>query len=126
MNKLKLTLIGNAIFSGLSGASMLLFGSWLNKLMAIPNPLILQIIGGGLILFSAFLFWTANQSSYNPNQIKMISLMDWGWVAGSLAIILLQAFNLSNTAYWIIGVVALIVATFGSLQLLYLSSLRSG
>jgi hypothetical protein len=54
MNELKKYLTINAIFSAISGLSMLLFSSRLNSLFAIENAFVFPLIGANLIVFSSF------------------------------------------------------------------------
>ncbi len=117
-NTLKSILWGNALFSALSG-TLLLFGShWLASIMHISTPSILQVIGVGLLIFAGFVGTIARRPT--PKMVRQIILQDWLWVIGSVAILLTDAFNLSQVAYWMIGVVAVIVADFAFFQQRYL------
>lgn len=114
--KLKNVLVGNALFSMISGLAAVLFNRELGKFMNIENELILQIIGGGLIVFGAFVLSQAIAKKVNLLLIKSIILQDWLWVIVSILIIILQLFNLNFNAYLLIGIIAMIVANFAFLQ----------
>ncbi|MEM7103745.1 MAG: hypothetical protein AAF502_11475 [Bacteroidota bacterium] len=115
-SKLRSVLYANAAFSGLSGVAMAIFHEKLALWMQIPLPYVLVIIGIGLILFSGTLIMAARKSPIPGKDVNMIIIQDWLWVAVSILIIITQAFGLNSTGYWVIGIVALIVADFAILQ----------
>ena len=110
--KLRYVLLSNAVFSLLSGAGMSFFHPGIAEVMGVVNPNILLYIGLALIGFSATVFYTASKRAISPKQVKSIIIQDWIWVFGSLVIIVFHAWDLTENAYWIIGVVALIVGVF--------------
>ena len=116
VKKLKIALKANALFSFLSGLTLLVFHQWLAEIMNIVNANTLLLIGLGLLFFAGTVFWTATRTEVNPKQIWAIIWQDWIWVAGSALLILSGAFGISTTGYIIIGVVALIVGDFAVLQ----------
>jgi hypothetical protein len=116
VQKLKKILLVNALFSGINGIAMIVFHKAISELMAISWPLILVMIGIGLLFFSSLLLWVRSRSEVDETQVKSIIIQDWLWVIGSFLIVLFQAFNLSFWGYEIITVVALVVAVFAFLQ----------
>jgi len=121
--KLRVVLKANAIFSFTSGVLVSLFYGRLADFMQVGNAYVLLGIGIGLILFSATVFQAARRGALSPRQVKSIIIQDWAWVLGSVMIIGLQAWDLTNAAYWMVGVVALIVADFAIFQRKYLKGL---
>ena len=115
--RLKRVLICNAVFSAIAGLLMIILNSQFVQIFGIVNGLVFYILGPGLILFGIDVAYVAIKQINNPKRVKGISFMDFGWVLGSLIIIVTTAFNLSWIGYELIGIVAAIVFTFGFLQL---------
>lgn len=122
MKALKITLLANASFSLSSGLTLILFDRQVSTWMSISNPTILLIIGIALIVFELLVTFTAFSKPIKPKFVKLIIFLDWLWVAGSITIIAIQAFELNIYGYWMIGVVATIVAVFALLQTKYLGN----
>lgn len=119
-NKLRLVLKVNAIFSAISGLTLMFLNQWLANLMNISNSSILLVIGIGLVLFGGSVYWSAVQENISIKKIKLIIIQDWMWVVGSAVIILSQGLGINRIGFIIIGIVALIVADFAILQQKYL------
>lgn len=117
LNRLKNVLFGNAVFSIVSGSFMLLFNSTMAELFGLDDGMIFYILGPGLILFGLDVAFVAKKKLENKKQVFLISLMDFGWVLGSAAILFTAAFNLSQIGYELIALVGIIVLLFGVLQL---------
>jgi hypothetical protein len=80
---LKTTLTANAVFSAISGSSILLYQNWL--MMQIPAPVWFWLtIGTGLILFSAQLFLIASMPELAKKLTLLVVYSDIGWVILSL------------------------------------------
>ncbi len=118
--KLKNVLVSNALFSMTSGLIALFFSRPISVLMNIEKELILQIIGGGLVLFGGFVLSQAFTKKANLLLIKSIVIQDWIWVIASVIVIVFQLFTLSFNAYLLIGIIAIIVANFAYFQNKYL------
>ncbi len=119
--KLKNTLLINALFSMISGGIAYLFSTKISFWMNIENDFILQILGIGLILFGGFVLSQAFAKKANYLLIKSIIIQDWIWVFGSIGIIVFQLFNLSTNGYLLIGIIAIVVANFAIFQKRYLT-----
>ena len=115
--KLKRVLLGNAAFSFISGLLMIAINRIITSLFGLENGLIFYILGAGLIVFAAHVRHTAKRKLENKKQVLSISIADFIWVVGSLAIIGTSTFQLTQLGYIIIGFVAFIVLLFGILQL---------
>lgn len=116
----------NALFSLSSAMIMLIFYAPLTELMQFRSAYILPLLGVGLLLFAASVFWIATRSQLEKGAVRSIILQDWLWVAGSLALIVFQPFGISTPGHWIIGIVALAVADFAVLQQYYLKRAVAG
>ena len=116
-------LTANAIFSLVSGLSMVFFHEALAGMMGIANGKVLIGVGLGLLLFGLTVMWAARRKALSNTQIKSIIFQDWAWVVASAAVIGLQAWDLSATGYWMIGIVALLVADFAIFQARFLKKL---
>lgn len=115
--KLKKVLLSNALFSIISGASMLVFNSKATELFGLENGLIFYILGPGLILFGLDVAFVAKKKLENKKQVFAISLMDFSWALASATILFTTAFKLTQIGYELVGLVAFIVLLFGVLQL---------
>jgi hypothetical protein len=109
----------NSLFSAFSGIVMLVFSNALHRLFNIENPYVFPFIGVNLLFFAVFVFFVAKKHLANKLLINIIATLDALWVLGSLAILLLQAFNLSSTGYLLIALVALWIAFLGYQQFKY-------
>lgn len=119
-HRLRWVLKANAAFSLASGATLVFTHSVIAGLMQVENPEILLYIGIGLLLFSATVFQAGFRKRISIKQVQSVIIQDWVWVAGSALIIGLQAWGLSNVAYWMIAGVALLVADFAIFQMRFL------
>lgn len=117
VSALRNTLKGNVLFSIVSGTTLLVANQWLSGLMGVAKPVVLMIIGGGLLLFGGYVWFQSSRPHLVKKEIWGIIIADWGWVAGSIALVLSQAFGLTSTGYIIILVVAAIVGLLATLQM---------
>ncbi len=106
---LKRALRANAAFSIICTGMLFTFTSQLSALFNEIPELYLQILGGGLCLFAAQLYWVASKSPTNTKAAEVITWMDWGWVAGSVVIAVAMANQLTMLAIDIILGVAVVV-----------------
>jgi hypothetical protein len=113
--KLRGAILGNALFSGLSGA-----------LIVLAEPLVLGWLGlqemsiwpfgAGLLLFSAYLFWMGQSTKLPGALVKGVILGDWAWVAGTAVVLLLKAKLFSGFGVFLLLDIAIVVAIFAILQ----------
>ena len=116
---LRKVLVANAFYSSLSGITIIAIAGILGEMMGIPNLWILRIIGGGLVLFALSILPAIKKLPGNTKPARSIAFQDWAWVAGAVAIISLQLFDMTNSGYWILGIVSVPVAIFAFLQTRY-------
>jgi len=112
----------NAGFSLMSGLAMTLMSDRVAEWLGITPHLAVPIVGVGLILFAASVYYTATREPVPAGQVKFIIIQDWLWVAGSALVILLNPFGFSSAGVWITGIVALAVLMFAIGQQNWLSS----
>ena len=113
---LKSALTANAVFSGLSGVMMILFGERLNSILGVEISWLLLSIGIGLIGFSGYLFFVKSQKVVPATTAWAIVAADIMWVAGSLVVLVNPPSNMEPTGKTLVAGAALIVAIFAALQ----------
>lgn len=117
--RLRVVLIVNASFSAINGI-FLLFFSELAELMH-ANPVSLKTVGAGLLLFGISVALVTSSKVLSRVQVIIIVIQDVLWVFGSICVILMQSWNLSVLAYWLIAFTAVVVGSFAWLQKYYLN-----
>ena len=127
---LRRTLWGNAIFSVISGAVLVVFAGPFAAL-ATEAPLsvgglelavVFELLGVGVVAFGVLAGWAASRESLPRGWARAVFAADVAWVAGSALVLLLPA---PWSALGIAGivVVALIVADIAVLEYLGLRRL---
>ncbi|HSM55499.1 MAG TPA: hypothetical protein VK879_05020 [Candidatus Sulfomarinibacteraceae bacterium] len=114
---LQRALQANALFSGLSGLTLLAAASPVAQLMGLPGAtFILRVIGLGLLLYAGFLLYAVRQAPVNAGPAWAAVVMDVLWVVGSAALLLGGLIPFSTEGRWIVAVVADVVAVFAIVQ----------
>ena len=111
---LRKALIGNALFSTLSGLTILLAQGWVLRILGLPSSVNLLILGAGLIVFAVTLVINARKQQVKKSDAWIAVLMDVAWVLGSYILIFIVPF--STEGKWVVGVVAELVLVFAVLQ----------
>lgn len=96
---------------------MLVFGGKLADLMGLKSPLLLQIIGIGLLLFAAELVYQISKKRLSSLRALVASLADLGWVSMSLILLLFLPEALTASGTVIVALVAAVVLLCAVLQL---------
>lgn len=114
---LRLALAANAVFS-LSSALFMIFrpvlvGEWLG----IQAPLVLQLVGIGLVAFAAELIYQATRQRVATWHALLAAAADFSWVASSIVLLLAFPQLLSPLGNALILAVAGAVFVFGAWQL---------
>jgi len=125
MKNLQLALVLNSVFSMITGFIQVLFPEAIATLFDVAVGLPFRLIGTGLVLFSAMVFFVSRQSHIDLRHVFLIILLDFAWVIGSLAVIGLGLFGLSSGGHIIIASVGVIVLGFAlhqSYALMYVHS----
>jgi len=111
---LRKALMGNALFSTLSGLTMLLAQGWVLRILGLASNVNLLILGVGLIVFAITLVVNARRQQVKKSDAWIAVLMDVAWVLGSYILIFIVPF--STEGKWVVGVVAELVLVFAVLQ----------
>ena len=111
---LRKALMGNALFSTLSGLTILLAQGWVLRILGLPSSVNLLILGAGLIVFAVTLVINARKRKVKKSDAWIAVLMDVAWVLGSYILIFIVPF--STEGKWVVGVVAELVLVFAVLQ----------
>jgi len=119
---LKRALIGNAMFSGLSGAAILLANRWLVKFLGLPDKVSLAILGVSLIVYATVLWFNARRPKIRITDAWVAVVMDAVWVLGSYTLILVVPFSLAGK--WVVALVAELVLAFAVWQWLGIRRIR--
>ena len=111
---LRKALMGNALFSTLSGLTILLAQGSVLRILGLSSSVNLLILGVGLIVFAATLVINARKQQVKKSDALIAVLMDVAWVIGSWVLIFVVPF--STGGKWVVGLVAEIVLLFAVLQ----------
>lgn len=122
----RLVLKINAAFSSLIGLDLIILNSTFMRWMGISNEIILPIVGIGLILFGASVFWVAFQKPLNLKMVQSIVVMDIGWVLGCILVTATNIFGLTMLGNELILLSAVIVGTFAYFQFRGQAAVGSG
>ena len=111
---LRKALMGNALFSTLSGLTILFAQGWVLRILGLASNVNLLILGVGLIVFAVTLVVNARRQQVKRSDAWIAVLMDVAWVLGSYILIFIVPF--STEGKWVVGVVAELVLVFAVLQ----------
>ena len=111
---LRKALMGNALFSTLSGLTILLAQGWVLRILGLASNVNLLILGVGLIVFAITLVVNARKQRVKKSDAWIAVWMDVAWVLGSYILIFIVPF--STEGKWVVGVVAELVLVFAVLQ----------
>jgi len=106
----------NAGFSTLCASISLLANQSLQTIFQFNNPYVFPSLGVGLLLFVGQLLWVTWHKPIKKSSVISISIMDGIWVLLSGILILFRLFQLSNSGYLIVAIVAVFVGLFGYQQ----------
>jgi hypothetical protein len=108
---------GNALFSGVSGAALVLGARPIAGFLGWNAPLALAATGVVLIGYAAYLFWATAQEQLDRRIVLAAAVLDIGWVIGSAVLLLGSLLPLTTAGKWAIALIAEVVAIFAALQL---------
>lgn len=112
---LRKALMGNALFSTLSGLIILFAQSWVLRILGLSH-INLLILGVGLIFFATILAIHARRQNVKTSDAWIAVWMDLAWVLGSYGLLFVVPF--STRGKWVVGAVAELVLMFAVLQFL--------
>lgn len=110
-------LLANGVFCSTSG---LIFSLTAKPLADFLNtlPLLMTVLGISLILYGAWVTYMATRPSITKGFSLFIVIADSVWVLLSILLLVLPAFNFTPDAKWAIGITAICVDGFATLQFL--------
>jgi len=111
---LKKALTGNALFSVISGAAILLANRWLVKFLGLPDQVSLALLGISLLVYAILLWLNARKAKIKIAGAWVAIVMDVVWVIGSYALIVVFRFSVGGK--WVVALVAELVLAFAVLQ----------
>jgi len=114
---LRTALLGNAVFSSICGLLMLAQLGFVETLLGIQAPLLLRLLGFGLLLFAVDLLHQTTQPRLATWRALYASVGDFLWVIISVVGLLLFSNLLSPTGVKVVLIVAGVVLIFGCWQL---------
>ena len=113
---LRRTLQGNGIFCGMSGAAFMVGTEPITTFLGLSTPIILLVLGLVLLLTALSLFRAAAPHSIDYRTGILYAIIDSVWVVGSVILLLTNWIPFTTEGKWAVGVVAVLVALFASLE----------
>ncbi len=114
---LRLALMANAIFSLISGLATIIYPTSLGQWLGIHAPLVLQVVGAGLVIFAVDLIHQATRFRIATWRGLYASTADFVWVIGSIALVVFFPAVLSAAGNVAVLTIAAAVFTLGACQL---------
>jgi len=121
---LRRALLGNSIFSTLSGLFFLLDAAPIAAFLGLDMPMMISFLGVNLLVFAAIVYKVATASPINRTFASVIVALDVAWVIGSIVLIFGHLVPLTTGGKWGIAIVADIVTLFAIAQ--YIGIRRMG
>jgi hypothetical protein len=119
---LRRALLGNAIFSTLSGITILAANHSIVRLLGLPASIRLTMLGICLLVFAAWLSTNAGRREMKTFDARLAVVMDLAWAVGSFVLLFVAPF--STQGKWIVAVIADVVLCFAILQWLGIRKIR--
>jgi hypothetical protein len=123
---LRSALLGNSIFSFLSGLDFVLFSRPVATFLGVSSPTAILILGILLIAFAYVVFTQARNPSPDRSFTKVVIAADVLWVLGSAVLIFSDLMFFTTSGKWAIAIIADIVLFFAILQYAGLRRMRDG
>lgn len=120
---LRRTLQGNSIFSGICGATFLIGAGPITTFLGLSTPLILLVLGLVILVTAVLLFRLAASHAVDARIGLFFAIVDAAWVVASVLLLLAGWVPFTIGGKWAVGLVALIVGVFASLE--FYGSLRA-
>jgi hypothetical protein len=118
-------LIGNAIFSAITGTLMIAGTGAISEFMGLTPAWVPAAIGAGVLLWAIDVGWLARKDNISASKAWMVIAGDLLWVVASYGIIVSGVPELTTGGKWTLAIVAEIVGLFAVAQYLGLRRMRS-
>lgn len=108
-------LVSNGTFCFTSG---IIFSLTANPLAGFLNapPAVMTTLGIGLILYGAYITFMATRSAITSKFMLFTVIADSAWVLLSILLLVLPIFNFTPEAKWAIGITAICVDAYATMQ----------
>lgn len=121
---LRVALLCNALFSTISGLTLVLAGQWVVRLIGLPEATNLIVLGISLLVFAVTLVLFARKNPIKLSDAWIAVILDLAWVMGSYPLLFLVP--LSARGKWVVAIVAEVVMLFALAQWLGIRRIRKG
>jgi hypothetical protein len=111
-------LYANTIFSGVSGVLFVLASNPIASFIGLDVSLPILIIGIGLIGYAALIYSNASHREIFPSFVLVAIIADSFWVLLSILLLVTGWVSFSMEGKWAVGIIAVIVDIFATLQFL--------
>ncbi len=118
------TLRANVTFSVISGLLFTLVSAPVAELMGVAYPIVLTVIGVGLLPFAYVVYRIATQMPLNITAVRSIIAMDISWIIGSYIVLAIFWTTFTTAGRWLIFLQAEAVFFFALFQYLGLRRLK--
>lgn len=112
MSTLRTALIGNGVFSTVTGAVTFVYAAGLADFMSISDS-VLRVIGAGTVAFGLLILWEVRTPIVGRGFAQLVVAADVLWVAGAVVVVLIPG---TMDSKWLLGVVSSLVAVFAAVQ----------
>lgn len=109
-------LYGNAVFSGISGLLFIFASQPIARFLGVDTPLAFLLLGIGLVGYAALLYINASRTEISRSFVLFAVVADSVWVLLSIILLLTDWVPFSMAGKWAVGIVAVIVDVFATLQ----------
>lgn len=110
---LRVSMLGNGIFSSAAGLTMMLIGPSLAGYLEVPTSLV-YVVGAGVVLFGLLLLWTVWRGEPDHGFTLAVIGADMVWVLAAVVVLAIPG-TMSNK--WLFATVSGVVMVFGVLQM---------
>lgn len=122
---LRKALLGNSIFSTISGLLFVFDAAPIANFLGLPSSLALRVIGAGLLLFAFVVYKTGSAKPINLQAAMSIVVGDFLWVVGSVVLVFTSLVAFTTGGKWAIAIVADIVLAFAIVQYVGIQKVRN-
>ena len=120
---LRRVLNANAVFSATSGLFFFVAAKPLAEFLG-ASPLVMTMLTVVLFGYAALITWNTSRPTVNRNFVLFTVLGDSAWVLASILLLLSGLFPFTGDAKWAIGITAICVDVFATLQFLEWRKMR--
>ena len=120
---LRRVLNANAVFSATSGLFFFVAAKPLAEFLG-ASPLVMTMLTVVLFGYAALITWNTSRPTVNRNFVLFTVIGDSAWVLASILLLLSGLFPFTGDAKWAIGITAICVDIFATLQFMEWRKMR--